>query len=151
MHSTSLQRLQSNRLMRSESEMRAFEAALEDIAADRDPALLPELHLVLDDNCHQHEVMFGLIHLLESFDVDAQLQAFLDVLPRLIEQASSWTRVLHFRILNDDEARPCYTRLVRRAGQSSHSCASAILMVIAREEEEPLRSAAVSVLRAMAT
>jgi len=67
--------------MRSDEEFRAFEDALTFLAAHPDPNDLPDLHLALDDDCDQHEVMFGLVHFIEDFDVDAQIWAFLDVMP----------------------------------------------------------------------
>lgn len=148
MRPDALQRLRNNRLMRSPAEAAAFEGALEEVAASRELDLLPDLHLILDDGCRQHEVMFGLIHLLESFDVEAQLNALLEMLPELVKQAPSWAKVLHFRILNDDEARGSYQRLVSGASEESRSAARTILTAIAAENEEPLKSAATSTLTA---
>lgn len=149
MHPTPLQRLRDNRLMRSSTEVAAFEEALKEIVIERDAALLRNLHLIIDDDCRAHEVMFGLIHLVESFDLELQLQALLEVLPQLADQAPKWTRILHFRILNDGVARREYGYLLSQAAEPSRSIASAILTAIAVEEEEPLKSSATSVLKAM--
>jgi len=100
--------LKANNLMRSPDEVIAFENALASLADRPQDEDLPDLHLILDDRCEQPEVMFGLIHFLESFDVSAQMQAFVTVVPQLIIVASEWTRILHSRILNDDDACRLY-------------------------------------------
>ncbi|MEG3850683.1 Imm30 family immunity protein [Microcoleus sp. herbarium19] len=94
--------------MRSPDEVTAFENALASLADRPQNEHLPDLHLILDDRCEQPEVMFGLIHFLESFDVSAQLQAFVTVVPQLMLVGSEWTRILHSRILNDDDACRLY-------------------------------------------
>ena len=100
--------LEANKLMRSPDEVIAFENALASLADRPQNEDLPDLHLILDDRCEQPEVMFGLIHFLESFDVSAQIQAFVTVVPQLMLVASEWTRILHSRILNDEDACRLY-------------------------------------------
>jgi Immunity protein 30 len=94
--------------MRSPDEVTAFENALASLAGRPQDEDLPDLHLILDDRCEQPEVMFGLIHFLESFDVSAQIQAFVTVVPQLMLVASEWMRILHTRILNDEDACRLY-------------------------------------------
>jgi hypothetical protein len=100
--------LEANKLMRSPDQVTAFENALASLANHPQNENLPDLHLILDDRCEQPEVMFGLIHFLESFDVSAQIQAFVTVVPQLMLVGSEWTRILHDRILNDDYASCLY-------------------------------------------
>lgn len=100
--------LKTNKLMRSPDEVTAFENALASLADRPQNEDLPDLHLILDDRCQQPEVMFGLIHFLESFDAPAQIQAFVTVVPELMLVASEWTRILHSRILNDGDACRLY-------------------------------------------
>ncbi len=100
--------LETNKLMRSPDEVIAFENALASLADRPQYEDLPDLHLILDDRCEHPEVMFGLIHFLESFDMSAQIQAFVTVVPQLMLLGSEWTRILHDRILNDDYACRLY-------------------------------------------
>ena len=97
--------LQANLLMRSPDEVEAFETALAELARKPKLERLPDLHLVLDDECEHQEVMFGLVHFLESFEFNEQVRAFVDVITKLIKQAPNWTKILHDRILNDNLAR----------------------------------------------
>ncbi|NJK66143.1 MAG: hypothetical protein HC789_02960 [Microcoleus sp. CSU_2_2] len=48
---------------------------------------------------------------LESFDVSAQIQAFVTVVLQLMLVGSEWTRMIHERILNDDRACCLYRDL----------------------------------------
>jgi len=104
--------LAANKLMRSAEEVTAFENALAEFAKHPESEHLPDLHLILDDRCQQPEVMFSLIHFLESFEMEQQLQAFICVIPQLIVVASDWTRILHSRILNDEVACRLYRNLL---------------------------------------
>jgi len=108
-----IEALEANRLMRSPDEVSLFEQTLEKLAQNPDSADLPSLHLILDDACEQPEVMFSLVHFLESFDVQEQVQAFIQVMPDLVKRAAEWTAILHSRIMNDDVARSVFEEKVR--------------------------------------
>ena len=100
--------LKANCLMPTSAEIRAFENALTELAQNHNEQDLPELHLILDDRCQNPEVMFGLIHVMESFDIKQQIEAFISVVPQLMITASNWTSIIHQRILNDQEACQLY-------------------------------------------
>jgi hypothetical protein len=105
--------LEANRLLRSADEVARFEQTLEQLAENPDPADLPELHLILDDACEQPEVMFSLVHFLESFEVQAQVQAFIQVMPDLVKRAAEWAEILHSRIMNDAISRDVFEKALR--------------------------------------
>ncbi len=105
--------LQANHLLRSPDEVVAFEQALAELGQSPNPDDLPKLHLILDDACQQPEVMFSLVHFLESFDLQEQLKAFIQVMPDLVERAAEWTTILHSRITNDAIAQAAFEELVR--------------------------------------
>jgi hypothetical protein len=94
--------LKANKLMHSTKEVDAFENALAEFAKNHNNEYLRELHLVLNDKCQHEEVMFSLIHFIECFDLKEQLQAFINVIPNLIVSAPEWTKIIHYRILNDE-------------------------------------------------
>ena len=62
--------LQENRLMQTEEQVTNFENALAEIAENPDENNLSAYHLILDDQCQQPEVMFSLIHFLESLTLN---------------------------------------------------------------------------------
>lgn len=111
--------LKASRLMRSREEVNTFENALFQLAEHPKNDDLPALHLIFDDRCQQPEVMFGLVHFLESFALEEQLQAFVAIVPELITVAPDWTKILHSRILNDKEACRLYRDKLHSANASS--------------------------------
>lgn len=107
--------LRKNRLMQTQQQVTDFENALAEIADNPDEQNLSAYHLVLDDQCQQPEVMFSLIHFVESFDIEEQIAAFIKVVPQLMINAPEWTRIIHDRILNDDLACQFYQKLLHSA------------------------------------
>ncbi|MBW4618194.1 MAG: hypothetical protein KME17_02255 [Cyanosarcina radialis HA8281-LM2] len=105
--------LKANRLLRSPNEVALFEQTLEQLVQNPNSADLPSLHLILDDTCDRPEVMFSLVHFLESFDVQEQLQAFIQVMPDLVKQAPEWTAILHSRITNEPIAQTAFEEILR--------------------------------------
>jgi Immunity protein 30 len=112
-HKPLIKVLEVNRLLRSPHEVAQFEQTLETLAQKPDPADLLSLHLILDDACEQPEVMFSLVHFLESFDVQEQIQAFIQVMPDLVKRAPEWTAILHSRIMNEEIAKAVFEDRVR--------------------------------------
>lgn len=127
--------LNANRLMRSYEEVAAFEEALAEFVENPKSEYLPELHLVLDDQCQQQEVMFGLVHFLESFDVKEQFQAFLDVVPQLIVTAPEWTKIIHYRILNDELTCALYKDMLNSVDSHTRNVVTELLEEIAQERQ----------------
>lgn len=107
--------LQENRLMQTEEQVTNFENTLAEIVENPDENKLSTYHLILDDQCQQPEVMFSLIHFLESFDMEKQITAFIHVVPQLMITAPEWTRIIHNRILNDESACQVYQKLLHSA------------------------------------
>jgi Immunity protein 30 len=129
--------LRANQLMRSPNEVAAFEQALATLAENPDPADLPQLHLMLDDDCQQPEVMFSLVHFLESFALQEQLQAFVQVLPSLVKNAGEWTTILYTRINNDAEARSTFEEILRSmSSQKREEIGQLLALAAARRSSE---------------
>ena len=61
-----LERLYDNRLLENENEIRDFNESLMEVIEYNDVSVITDLCLVLDDETEQFEVMFGLIHGIES-------------------------------------------------------------------------------------
>jgi hypothetical protein len=146
-----IEKMKANRFMRSRAEVIAFEEAMAELAKNPKNEYLSKLHLVLDDECEHYEVMYGLIHFLESFDEKEQLQTFIDVAPKLILQAQNWTKTLLYGILNDEPSRTLYKQLLQSANSESRDVVCQLLKEIATNESPPLSSRAEFVLAEGAT
>jgi Immunity protein 30 len=128
-HKPLIEVLEVNRLLRSPDEVAQFEQTLETLAQNPDPADLPRLHLILDDACEQPEVMFSLVHFLESFDVREQVQAFIEVMPDLVKRAAEWTAILHSRIMNDAIAKAEFEGRVRSMDEQERDVVQHLILL----------------------
>jgi hypothetical protein len=146
MSQQAVQKLVANRQLATADQVKAWDEALAELDQQKDAADLKDLHLVFIDQTQNQEVMFGLVHLLEAFDVRPQIEAMLEALPTMVKQAPEWTRVLHYRILNDDAASAVYKDVLAAASGPGAEAARSVLEQIARDEEPPLSTAARAVL-----
>ncbi|MGA7934512.1 MAG: Imm30 family immunity protein [Kovacikia sp.] len=128
--------LEANRLMQSPDKVARFEQTLETLAQNPDPADLPSLHLILDDTCEQPEVMFSLVHFLESFDIQEQVQAFIQVMPDLVKRAPEWTEILHSRIMNDELGRSALEERMRSLDTQKQRDINQLLSLAAQNSSE---------------
>ncbi|NEO52087.1 MAG: hypothetical protein F6K54_02705 [Okeania sp. SIO3B5] len=111
--------LQENRLMKTPQEINIFEETLEKIAKHPNDENLKDLHLILDDNCEHPEIMFSLVHFLEDFELQKQIPAFIEVIPQLMITAPEWTKIIHYRIINDESACKIYQNSLELGNQKT--------------------------------
>ncbi|MDJ0552973.1 MAG: Imm30 family immunity protein [Microcoleaceae cyanobacterium MO_207.B10] len=111
--------LQENRLMKTPQEINIFEDTLEKIAQHPNNENLKDLHLILDDNCEHPEIMFSLVHFLEDFELQKQIQDFIEVIPQLMITAPEWTKIIHYRIINDESACKVYQNSLELVNQNT--------------------------------
>ena len=135
MNNNLISTLKASRLMHSKEEVLAFDNALAELAQNTQDVNLEELHLVLDDNCLQQEVMWGLVHFLESFDAREQLQALLNVIHKLVISAPEWTEIIHYRILNDESTRLLYQDMLKSVDYDTQQTVTKILSDIGRKHQ----------------
>jgi hypothetical protein len=99
--------------MQTDEEVERFESVLNYLRQNADEHDLQAYHLILDDQCQHPEIMFGLVHFLETFDIEQQLTAFIEVMPQLMVKAPQWAMILHQRILNDLDACKTYQKILQ--------------------------------------
>lgn len=133
-----LEMLRNNQFLRTSEEVQNFEHALDAYSLNPKSEDLETLHLILQDKTNHPEVMFGLIHFLETFEINDQMQAFMNVVPALVQQAPAWTRTLMYRLLNDETGRKIYPDVIRKAPPESQTIMIQILSEIAESEPSPL-------------
>ncbi|MEC4815066.1 MAG: Imm30 family immunity protein, partial [Scytonema sp. PMC 1069.18] len=64
-------------------------------------------------------IMFSLVHFLEDFDIQKQIQTFIEVIPQLMITAPEWTKIIHYRIINDESACKLYQNSLELANQKT--------------------------------
>ncbi|MGX4668404.1 Imm30 family immunity protein [Cerasibacillus sp. JNUCC 74] len=114
--SVELENLKHNRLLRDENEVEKFEQAIKNILKLKDVSHIEILCHGFDDLTENDEVMFGLIHAIESYDnivgSEASLKVLANSIPIMIPHAKEWLKVLHKRILNHGPSREVYKKII---------------------------------------
>jgi len=128
--------LQRNRHLRSPAEVAAFDKALQALVQSQTVEDLPDLLAVFTDDCQHLEVMDGLVHCVESFDLCSYLAALVEGVPSMTIHAPEWTNTLHYRILNDDVSRECYKKLYQSASSAAKEAVKAVLLKIQAEDAD---------------
>lgn len=131
--------LQQNKYMRTEAEVAAFEAALAALARSPDPGDLPDLFEAFTDATAQNDVMWSLLHFVESFGIEKHFQALIQALPAMLPDASEWAAILHCRMLNSEKCRNYYKGLV---GLRDGTAKQAVEMVLGRIRDNDVNFAA---------
>lgn len=101
------QQLRDNRIMNDIDEVNKFEEALQAIMKTDDEKVIKGLCSAFDDNSEQHDVMFGLIHAVESRYDKEGISEFICCIPNMLPCAKEWVNLLLFGILNDPFSRKC--------------------------------------------
>ncbi|WP_242214101.1 Imm30 family immunity protein [Bacillus cereus group sp. BfR-BA-01383] len=107
-----IKRLYSCRFLKNQSECEEFDSVLENLADCDDEKLIKELCIVFEDETQEEEVMFGLVHFIEDFEMEKYLTEMPKALPKMLESAKEWAMLLNIRILNNDLYRSEYAKIL---------------------------------------
>ncbi|MEW4284558.1 Imm30 family immunity protein [Priestia koreensis] len=118
--------LKENRLLRNEHEIESFEKAIANILDKKDVHHIEILCQGFDDLTENDEIMFGLIHAIESYDhiasSDVSLKKFAESIPSILPHAEEWVKVFHKRILNHEPSKNCYKRIIPHLNNEIQTC-----------------------------
>ena len=110
------QQLVRSRLLQNEKQVQDFEQSIEKMISMNTSDCMKNLCLGLDDETENDEVMFGLVHTIESFDQELGLEQSLtklaEALPFMLPHAKEWAKTFQKRILNHAEARYVYATVI---------------------------------------
>jgi hypothetical protein len=105
--------LQKNKLLRTQEECEGFDNALEKLSNYKGQEIIEDLFLVFDDSTKEEEVMFGLIHFLEDYEMNSYLNGLVKSLPKMMQNAKEWATILNKRILNSEPYRNAYAEVIK--------------------------------------
>lgn len=77
-----------------------FESVLADVASMNDRACIGLLCALLDDEAEFDELMFSIIHTIESFEDAVYALEIVKAAPRLCDRSPRWASIVFMRILN---------------------------------------------------
>ena len=101
-----VEQLVKNRRMETERQVEQFEMALEELREEDPP--LRALYGAFDDETECPEVMWGLIHYLDTCEPFATIKALIAQTSVLAEQAPEWMQILHTRLTNGETTAAVY-------------------------------------------
>jgi hypothetical protein len=130
-------RLQKSRLLRNSLEVRDFESAIENIVSLKDYSLIKDLCTGFDDKTENHEVMFGLVHVIEDFEGEEGLFEMVNAVPSMLSHAKEWATILNYRVLNHEPSRELYIQVLKKVDVQVKNTFIQILKEI--KTEDPAR------------
>ncbi len=133
---TLIERLKQARKLRTSEEVTQFDLALAEVDESREEVPVGELLAVFDDATEQMEVMYGLLHLVESYPRDQFLTALAHATPSMLSTAREWFQIFHFRLLNDEETRRAYRPALQGLPAASRKTVVDFLQDLAKDAPE---------------
>ncbi|MBV6627790.1 MAG: hypothetical protein KI793_33520 [Rivularia sp. (in: Bacteria)] len=106
-----------------------------------------ELMMILDDNNPHQEVLWGLLHFIESVDSEIFIQALFECTQKLLKKAPEWTQLFYIRLLNNQEARSMLKTMLLNEQSSNFNVISQIIREVSINESAPLSDYANSVIK----
>lgn len=107
-----------------------FEATLNQIAELNDPQCIGFLIPFFNDDCDFDEVMFSIIHVIESFTHETFVREILKALPVFWKHSPFWATIIHLRILNTPSALAIYRDQLKKADASVQQASRKLLTEI---------------------
>ena len=136
-------KLIANRLMITEQQVDYFEEAIEKLAASSNPEHIKFLCQGFDDATEHYEVMFGLVHTIESYDTtvspDVATRCFINALPLLLPHASGWAQTLLLRILNHKTSRDTLRKQLKNSDLNVQEVITILLQELAVKKPDEFR------------
>lgn len=129
--------LRENRKLRSDIEIERFEEAIENIlATDK----FEYLYYGFDDTTEDEEVMYGLVHAIESYygkvEEEKYFSVFINETQKIVYEAKEWVKLMNIRILNDDESLEKYIATAQKYNDKVKSFLEDIMKDILLEDTE---------------
>lgn len=85
----------------------------------RDPKVIQELTEVFEDDAEYDELMFSMIHLIETFDDKVYVSQLLASSPAFTTRTPRWASIVFMRVLNSEPTKLELVRQLRCASSDS--------------------------------
>ena len=128
--------------METFEDVQEFEKQVWDLAETKDPTILGKLMDLFDDRCDHPEVMYGLIHAIETYPDDIYVEGVLKKLPDGLKNYHEWYERLIYGILNSHNCRQLFRQHMHLADRNA-----LLKLFDIMEEESPHHAALIQELR----
>lgn len=138
--------LWTNRMLKDSNEIAIFENNLTKLADTFNEDDIIELCQILDDETNDSEVMFGIVHLLETLSTE---QAFINTVIGVVKLKSmspEWANIIIYRCLNDEYSVRMLKKIYMTLDDEIRIEFSKLLKEIKEEDKERFGKAVSEVL-----
>jgi len=141
-----VKKLKNSRLLKREEDINIFEGAIINVLNKSDITGIRVLCYGFYDETENDEVMFSLIHSIESYDktypLEGTLTEFASAVPNMIPHAREWAKTIHKRILNDQVSLETYVKVVSRIDENARVVIMDIIKEISDKKPSRFKSTA---------
>jgi len=113
-----------------------FEKTLDDIGKLNNSQSIGNLVKYFNDESDYPEILFNIVHLIETFDDHTYLNELLPSMPWMVKNTPDWAKTLHYRILNSPKTYELYIDIFPSLSQQIKSCLKQLLSEIKKEDVE---------------
>lgn len=113
------EQLQKYVKMEQEEDIRKFELGIWSFAKTKDPARLELLIDLFNDECPYSEVMYSLVHTIESYPKDIYIDVVLKKIEKGVRKYPIWMDCVCNRIFNDFECLKYFKDNMHKADKDS--------------------------------
>jgi len=140
--------LKGNKHLRDENEVTKFESILAELPEQSEDqvAYVTQLFDVFVDDCDHSEVMWGLLHFVESFDDEIYISSLLLSINGLSSKAKDWLEIILSRVLNNDNSKSQLIVALKNCSEVENTTVIEMLESFKADEEPLLRDQAAAVL-----
>jgi hypothetical protein len=107
--------------MKTFEDIQEFEKLAWERAQTKSPESLKELISLFDDHCPHQEVMFGLLHIIESYPNDIYVKSVLQNIGTALSNCPEWADRIVNRILNDEQCQIIFRQNMKLADKKTLS------------------------------
>ena len=129
--------LKNVRMLENDEQIILFEKLVKEIVNYSEAEHIKMLCSVFDDATENHEVMFGLIHAIESYDSKVGPEKSLEEVSKSIEvmkvNAYEWLMILHKRILNHAPSCLTYKTIIKDSDDKTKELVVELMRDIAKD------------------
>lgn len=105
--------------MHTDEQFEQFEDAITNLSKMATVDDIPILCVGFDDSTEEEEVMFGLLHLIESFQGEQAIELTIQGILKMTQYGKRWSKLIIKRILNNDSTKEKYRLVFTELDSSS--------------------------------
>ncbi|BBK78779.1 Imm30 family immunity protein [Clostridium butyricum] len=129
--------LKENKKLSNNAEIEKFEDAIENILTTNK---FEYLYCGFEDATEDEEVMYGLVHAIESYygiiQKEQYFSVFINETQKIVSEAKEWVKLMNIRILNDDESLEQYIATAQKCNNTVKNFLQDIMKEVLLEDTE---------------